>query len=66
MISENSLVFDVNIGPVELKKEYPNAVFYFGDISCALEEAFMTLGDTHEYENMSYLSTTTNFFILSN
>jgi hypothetical protein len=38
MISENSLVFDVNIGPVELKKEYPNAVFYFGDISCALEE----------------------------
>lgn len=30
------------------------------------KEAFMTIGDTHEYENMSYLSTTTNFFILSN
>jgi hypothetical protein len=38
MISENPLVFDVNIGPVELKKEYPNAHFCLRDIFYALEE----------------------------
>ncbi|MEA3295478.1 MAG: hypothetical protein U9P81_11055 [Euryarchaeota archaeon] len=38
MISENPLVFDVNLGPVELRNEYPNAIFIFGDIFYALEE----------------------------
>jgi bifunctional DNA-binding transcriptional regulator/antitoxin component of YhaV-PrlF toxin-antitoxin module len=38
MISENPLVFDVNLGPVELKKEYPDAIFYFGDISYNVEK----------------------------
>ncbi len=38
MISENPLVFDVNLGPVELKKEYPDAIFIFGDISYNVEK----------------------------
>jgi hypothetical protein len=37
-IIENPLVFDVNIGPIELKKEYPDAIFDFGSLSHTLEE----------------------------